>query len=124
VASAPVEGEEERAEGRAREASSERRSAQPGVATMTSAVPRTRARSPRTLLAGGAAMLTPEAKASTSGMRTQGQMALMAQRTPGASSTRALRSSRPIRGSTEGPSQGASGGSGRPGTKPLIPMSG
>jgi hypothetical protein len=124
AASTPVEGEEERAEGRAHEGSLERRSIKPGVALTTSTAPWTRAWSPRTLSVGGAATSMPKVRAPSSGMRTRGQTDPMAQRTPGALSVQALRSSGPIRGSTEGPSQGASGGSVRLGTKPLIPMSG
>jgi hypothetical protein len=72
AASAPVEGKEERPEGRAREGPSIRRSAEPGVPPTTSVAPWTRARSSRTLSIGGAAASMLEAGASSSGVRTQG----------------------------------------------------
>jgi hypothetical protein len=70
AASAPVEGEEERPEGRAREGPSERRYAEPGVLPTTLVAPRTRARSPRTSSASGAATSTPVVGAPLSGVRT------------------------------------------------------
>jgi hypothetical protein len=69
AASALVEGKEERAKGRALERPLERRSTEPGVPS-TSAAPRTRARSPHTSSAGGAATSMPEAGALSSGVRT------------------------------------------------------
>jgi hypothetical protein len=123
LASAPIEGEEERPEGRAREGPLERRSAELGVLPTTSAMPRTRVRSPRTSSAGRATTSTPEAGAPSSGVRTRGQTAPMVKRTPRTSSAQARRSSGPTSGSTEGPSQGALGSLGKLGTKPLIPMS-
>jgi hypothetical protein len=72
VALALVEGEEERAEGRAHEGPSERRSTEPGVPPTTSVAPRTRAWSPRTSSVGGPVTSTPEARAPSSGMRTRG----------------------------------------------------
>jgi hypothetical protein len=124
VASAPVEGEEERPKGRAHERPSKRRFVEPRAPLMTSAVPQTRAQSPRTSSVGGAVTSTPMAEAPSSGVRTRGQTVLTARRTPGTPSAQAQRSSGPARGSTEGPSQGALGSSGKLGTKPLIPMSG
>jgi hypothetical protein len=84
--SAPVEGEEEPAEGRAREGPSERGSATLGVPQGMSVAPRLRVRSPRTSLSGGTATSTSEARVPSPGVRTRGQMASSAQRTPGASS--------------------------------------
>jgi hypothetical protein len=70
--SAPVEGEEELAEGRAREGPSERGSATPGVPQGLLVAPGLRVRSPRSSLSGGTAMLTSEARAPSSGVRTRG----------------------------------------------------
>jgi hypothetical protein len=124
AASAPVEGEEDRPEERAHEGPLERRSAEPGIPLTTFAAPRTCTQSPRTLSAGGAAASMPEAGALSPGIRTRGQVALMTQRTLRTSSAQARGSSRPTRGSMECSSQGALGSSGKPGTKPLNPMSG
>jgi hypothetical protein len=57
----PVEGEEERSEGRAHEGPSEKRSVEPEVLPTTLAAPRTRARSPRTLSVGATMASTSEA---------------------------------------------------------------
>jgi hypothetical protein len=84
--SAPVEGEEEPAEGRTREGPLERGSATLGVPQGMSMAPRPRVRSPRTSLSGGTATSTSEARAPSLGVRTQGQIASSMQRTPGASS--------------------------------------
>jgi hypothetical protein len=111
-------------EGRAREGSLERGSVAPGVPPTMSVAPRPHVRSPQTSLVGGPKTSTPETRAPSSGVRTRGQMASSAQRTPGASSAQAPRSSRLTGGSTEGPSQKPSSGPGKPRTKPLIPMSG
>jgi hypothetical protein len=118
VASAPVEREEERPEERAHEGPSERRSAKPKAPLTTSVALRTCAQSPCTSSGGGAVASMPEVEAPSSGVRTRGQT------TAGASSAQARGCSRPTRGLTEGLSPRASGGSGKPGTKPLIPMSG
>jgi hypothetical protein len=72
VASAPVEVEKERAEGRAREGPLDRRSAEPGVAPTTLVAPRTCAQLPLTSSAGGVVASTPEVGAPSSGVRTRG----------------------------------------------------
>jgi hypothetical protein len=77
AASGPVEGKEEQAEGRALEGPSKKRSAEPEVLPVTSSTPRMRARSPRTSSAGGEAPSTPETRAPSIGIRSQGQTALM-----------------------------------------------
>jgi hypothetical protein len=122
--SVPIEGDEEPAEGRAREGPLERGSAMPGVPQGTSVAPRPRVNSPRTSLSGGTSMSMSEARAPSLGVRTQGHIASSAQRTSGATSTQAPRSTRPTGGSTEGPSQKPSSGSGKLETKPLIPLFG
>jgi hypothetical protein len=76
----PVEGEKERVEGRTREGPSDRWSTEPGVAPTMSAAQRPRAKSPLTSSPGGAVASTPKAGAPSSGVRTQGQMALVTQR--------------------------------------------
>jgi hypothetical protein len=124
AALAPIEGEEEQEERRAREGPLERGSAEPIVLLLTSVAPRPRTRSPRTSLAGSSATPMPETRAPSSGMRTQGQMASMAKKTPMASSATAPRSPGPTKGSVEGLSQKPSSGSGKSGAKPLISMSG
>jgi hypothetical protein len=123
AASVLVEGEEERSEERAHEGPSERRSTEPGVPLTMSAAPRMHARSPCTLSAGGTATSTLEAGVPSSGVRTRGQAILMTQRTSGTSLAQARGSFGPTRGSIEGTSQGALGSSGKPETKPMIPMS-
>jgi hypothetical protein len=70
VASAPVEGEEERAGARAHEGPSERRSVEPRVPPATSTAPRMRARSPHTSSAGGLVTSMLEARVASSGVRT------------------------------------------------------
>jgi hypothetical protein len=124
AASALVEGEEEQPEGRAHEGPLESRSIELEVPPMMLAAPWMHAQSPRTSSVGRAAALTPEAGAPSLGVRTRGQKVLTTQRTSGTSSAQARKSSGTTRGSTKGPSQGALGRSGKPGTKPLIPMSG
>jgi hypothetical protein len=124
VASAPIEGEEEWTEGRAHEGPSGRRSAEPVVLPSSSVALHPRARSPWTSLAGKSTPPPPETRAPSSGVRTRGQMASAAKRTPEASSTKALRSPGLTKGPTEGSSQKPSSGLGKPGAKPLIPMSG
>jgi hypothetical protein len=120
----PVEGEEEWTEGRAHEGPSGRRSAEPVVLPSSSVALHPRARSPWTSLAGKSTPPPPETRAPSSGVRTRGQMASAAKRTPEASSTKALRSPGLTKGPTEGSSQKPSSGLGKPGAKPLIPMSG
>jgi hypothetical protein len=68
--SAPVEGMEERTEGRAHEGPLERGSAEPIVPLSTSVVPHPHARSPRTSL-GRSTMPMPKTRAPSSDMRTQ-----------------------------------------------------
>jgi hypothetical protein len=124
AASAPIKGKEDRPEERAHEGPSVRRSAEPKVLPAASVMPRKRAQSPRSSSAGCTTASTPEPGAVSSGVRTQGQAALVTQRSSETLPAQARGSSGPAGGSTEGPSQRASGGSGKPGTKPLIPMSG
>jgi hypothetical protein len=76
AASAPVEGKEERLEERAHEGPSTRRFTELKVLPTESAMSRTRARSPRSSSAGGAAASTPKARASSSSVRTRGQTTL------------------------------------------------
>jgi hypothetical protein len=123
VASSPIEGEKEPAGGRAREGPSEKVSTAPGGLPTTSMAPRPHVRSPQTSLAGGPTTLMPETRASSSGVRTHGQMASSAQRTLEALSAQAPRSSGPSGGLMEGLSQKPSSGSGTLGTRPLIPLS-
>jgi hypothetical protein len=66
-----------------------------------SVAPRPRAQSPRTLPVGGAMASASEARAPSTGVRTRGQIASSAQRSSGAPSARAPRSTRPTGGSTE-----------------------
>jgi hypothetical protein len=77
AASAPVEGKEERPEGRAYEGPSERRSVEPDVLPATSAAPRTHARSLRTSLVGGTVAQAQEvaAKAREDATRAQEEVA-------------------------------------------------
>jgi hypothetical protein len=83
-----------------------------------------RPRLPRTSSGGKSATPPPETRMPSSGMRTRGQMASAAKRTPEASSAKAPRSPRSTKGLTEGSLQKPSSGSGKPGAKRLIPMSG
>jgi hypothetical protein len=122
--SAPVEGEGEPAEGRARAGPSERGATSPGVPQGRSVAPLPQARSPRTQPAGGATASASEARALSTGIRTRGQIASSVQRSSDAPSARAPRSTWPTGGSTEGPSQVPSGGSGLSGSRPLVPISG
>jgi hypothetical protein len=78
AASAPVEGEEEPAGGRAREGPSKRGSITPRVPPMMSVAPRPNVRLPRTSLAGGLTTSSLETRAPSSGVRTRGQMTLLA----------------------------------------------
>jgi hypothetical protein len=121
--SAPVEGQGELSEGRARVGPSERGSTSPRVPQGRSVAPRPRVRSPQTLPTGGATMLASEVRTPSMGIRTRGQIASSAQRSSGAPSAQAPRSTRPIGGSMEGPSQKPSGGLGKPKSRPLIPIS-
>jgi hypothetical protein len=122
--SAPVEGEGEPAEGRARAGPLERGATSPGVLQGRSVAPLLGARSPRTQPAGGATALASEARALSTGVRTRGQIASSAQRSSDAPSARAPRSTRLTGGSTEGSSQVPSSGSGLTGSRPLLPISG
>jgi hypothetical protein len=72
----------------------------------------------------GAATPSSTFGAPSTGVRTRGQLASAAQRAQGALPTRAPRSARPIGGPTVGPSQAPSGVSGRPGSRPLVPIFG
>jgi hypothetical protein len=83
-----------------------------------------RARSPQAQPAVGAEASASEARAPSMGVRTRGQLALAAQRSLDAPLARALRSTRPIGGSTVGPSQVLSGGLGLPRSRPMVPLSG
>jgi hypothetical protein len=83
-----------------------------------------RAQVPRAQTTIGAAALASEAGAPLTGVRTPGQLASAAQRTLDAPLARAPRSARPVGGSTVGPSQAPPGGSGLPGSRPLVPLSG
>jgi hypothetical protein len=123
VVSAPIEGEEEPAKGRAREGPSKRGSIMPGVPKGMSVVPRPRVCSPRTSSTGETTMSMPEARVPSSGVRTRGQTASLVQRTPGTSSAQAPRSARSTGGLMEGPSQKPSSGSRKPEMKPPIPLS-
>jgi hypothetical protein len=67
---APVKGEGEPAEGRARAGPSERGSTSPGVPHGRSVALRPRARSPRALPIGGATMSVSEARVPSTGVRT------------------------------------------------------
>jgi hypothetical protein len=73
--SAPVEGEGEPAEERARAEPLERGSTSPRVLQGRSVAPRPRVRSPRTLPTGGATTSASEARAPSMGVRTRGQIA-------------------------------------------------
>jgi hypothetical protein len=119
----PIEGEEERIEGRAPEGPSGRGSTEPVVPPSSSVALHSRAQSPRTSLAGKSVTPPPETRTSSSGVRTRGQMALVAKRTPEASSAKAPRSPGSTKGSTKGSLQKPSSDSGKLGAKPLIPMS-
>jgi hypothetical protein len=99
-------------------------STSPGVPQGRSVALRPRVRSPRTLPTGGATTSASEVRAPSMGVRTRGQIASSAQRSSGAPSARAPRSTRPTGRSTEEPSQKPSGGSGKPKSRPLIPLSG
>jgi hypothetical protein len=122
--SAPVEEEGEPGEGRAGAGPSARGATSSGAPREGSVVPLSRARSPRTQLAVGAAASSSEARAPSTGVRTRGQIASAAQRSFDTPSAQALRSTWPAGGSTEGPSHVPSGGSGLPGSRPLLPLSG
>jgi hypothetical protein len=89
-----------------------------------STAPPSRAQAPQAQAAAGAATPSSTSGALSIGMRTQGQLASAAQRAQGALPTRAPRSARPAGGPTGGPSQAPSGVSGRPGSRPLVPISG
>jgi hypothetical protein len=70
---------------------------------------------------------TPPASSSgapPTGVRTRGQLASEAQRAQGGQPTRAPRSTRPAGGPAVRPPQAPSGVSDRPGSRPLLPLSG
>jgi hypothetical protein len=71
----------------------------------------------------GAAVPASSSVAPPVGVRTQGQLASEAQRTQGGALVRAPRSARPTGGPATRPPPAAPGGSDRPGSRPLVPLS-
>jgi hypothetical protein len=123
-ASAPVEGKGELGERRARAGPSARGATSSGAPQEGSMEPLPRAQAPRTQSAIGAVVAVSEARAPSTGVRTRGQLASAAQRSSDAPLARAPRSTRSIGGSTVRPSHALPGGSGLPGSRPLVSLSG
>jgi hypothetical protein len=105
-----------------------------GPSTGGAALPRTHqegstgtsapAQAPQARAGAGTAVPASSSAAASAGVRTRGQLASEAQKAQGGASVRAPRSARPAGEAAARPQSAAPGGSGRTGSRPLVPISG